>query len=96
MKYFCFLDLDITRIAEPELFKKQNIVQVHYQTFIEDLKTANISQIEETHIMRAFEIKEIKEFCNETGFVLLHSEEWLSRNDPSEETWGVCSILKKK
>ena len=89
-------DLTITRIAEPESLKEQNIVKVHYQTFIEDSKAANIFKIEETHDMRAFEKEEIIEFCNETGFVLIHSEEWLSSFPPSNKTWGVCSILQKK
>jgi SAM-dependent methyltransferase len=89
-------EVAITRIAEPECLKEQNKIKVHYQTFVEDLKTKNISKIEETHVMRAFEKEEIKEFCNETGFILLHSEEWLSSLPPSNETWGVCSILQKK
>ena len=87
--------LAITRIAEPECFRKQNIVKVKYQTFVEDLKSNHISEIKETHEMRAFETEEIIEFANETGFTLLHSEEWLTRHTPSKETWGVCTILQK-
>jgi SAM-dependent methyltransferase len=87
--------LSITRVAEPECFRKQNIVKVKYQTFVEDLKSNRISEIKETHEMRAFETDEIEEFANQTGFTLLHSEEWLTRHTPSKETWGVCTILQK-
>jgi SAM-dependent methyltransferase len=87
--------LAITRIAEPECFREQNIVQVNYQTFVEDLKSNNISEIKETHEMRAFETDEIEEFANQTGFTLLHTEEWLTCHNPSKETWGVCTILQK-
>jgi SAM-dependent methyltransferase len=87
--------LAITRIAEPECFRDQNIVHVNYQTFVEDLKSNYISQIKETHEMRAFETEEIKEFASQTGFTLLHSEEWLTSHTPSKETWGVCTVLKK-
>ena len=88
-------ELKITRIAEPECFREQNIVQVNYQTFVEDLKSKHISEIKETHEMRAFETDEIKEFANQTGFTLLHSEEWLTSHTPSKETWGVCTVLQK-
>jgi len=87
--------LAITRIAEPECFRDQNIVKVNYQTFVEQLESNRISEIKETHEMRAFETKEIKEFASESGFALLHSEEWLTSHTPSKETWGVCTVLKK-
>ena len=87
--------LAITRIAEPECFREQNIVQVNYQTFVEDSTSSHISEIKETHDMRAFETDEIKEFANQTGFTLLHSEEWMTGHTPSKETWGVCTILQK-
>lgn len=87
--------LKITRIAQPECFQKQNIVKVNYQTFVEELKSNYISEIKEKHEMRAFEAEEIEEFADQTGFALLHSEEWLTSHSPSQHTWGVCSTLKK-
>ena len=87
--------LAITRIAEPECFREQNIVHVNYQTFVEDLTSSQISEIKETHEMRAFETDEIEEFAYQTGFTLLHSEEWMTGHTPSKETWGVCTVLKK-
>ena len=87
--------LAITRIAEPECFREQNIVQVNYQTFVEDLNSNHISEIKETHEMRAFETDEIEKFANQNGFTLLHTEEWLTSHTPSKETWGVCAILQK-
>jgi len=89
-------ELKITRIAEPECFQEQNIVKVNYQTFVEDLKSKHISEIKETHEMRAFDGDAIKEFAIQTGFILLHSEEWLTSHAPSKETWGVCTVLQKK
>jgi SAM-dependent methyltransferase len=87
--------LSITRIAEPECLREQNIVKVKYQTFVEDLKNKHISEIKETHEMRAFDTEEIKEFASQTGFSLLHSEEWLTSQTPSKDTWGVCTTLQK-
>ena len=88
--------LAITRIAEPECFREQNIVQVNYQTFVEDLRNNHISEIKETHEMRTLDTGEIREFASQTGFTLLHSEEWLTNERPSKKTWGVCTILQKK
>jgi len=88
-------DLAITRIAEPECLKAQNLVRVNYQTFVEELKNNHISEIKETHEMRAFATEEIKEFASQTGFTLQHSEQWMTRCTPSPDTWGVCSILQK-
>jgi hypothetical protein len=62
---------------------------------VEDLKSKQISEIQETHEMRALETEEIEEFANQTGFTLLHSEEWLTSHTLSKDTWGVCSILQK-
>ena len=87
--------LAITRIAEPKYFREQNIVQVNYQTFVEDLTSSHISEIKETHEMRAFETDEIEEFAYQTGFTLLHSEEWVTGHTSSKETWGVCTVLQK-
>ena len=87
--------LAITRIAEPECFREQNIVKVNYQTFVEDLKSNHISKVKETHEMRAFDTEEIRGFASQTGFTLLHSEEWLTSHTPSKDTWGVCTTLQK-
>ena len=88
-------ELKVTRIAEPQCWEEKNRVDVNYLTFVEDLSTGKISKIEETHEMRAFSLDEINKFITATGFDLLHSEEWLSRQSPSATTWGVCSVLKK-
>lgn len=88
-------ELVITRIAEPQSNREKNLVKVNYQTFIENLKCHTISKIEENHTMRAFTIDLIEFFSKKAGFSLVHSEEWISGNKPSNETWGVCSILKK-
>lgn len=87
--------LAITRIAEPECFQEQNIVKVNYQTFVEDLKSKHISEIKETHEMRAFDLDEITQFSSSTGFKVLQSEAWMTQDSPSPKTWGVCSIVRK-
>ena len=88
-------DLAITRIAEPECFKDKNIVNVHYQTFIENLSTKSISKIEEIHEMRAYNNEEIIQLSTRAGFSPVNTEEWMTSLKPGKNTWGVCSILRK-
>jgi hypothetical protein len=45
--------------------------------------------------MRHFSIPEIHMLASFTGFELLKAEEFLSGNEPSENTWGVNFILRK-
>ena len=88
-------ELKITRIAEPECWENKNRVDVNYLTFVEDLSSGQISKIQETHEMRAFDLGEITQFSCSAGFEILHSEEWMTQLLPSAKTWGVCSILRK-
>ena len=88
-------ELKITRIAEPECWEDKNRVNVNYLTFIEDLSSGKISKIEETHEMRAFDLDEITQFSSSTGFEVLQSEAWITKDSPSPKTWGVCSIVRK-
>ena len=88
-------ELKITRIAEPECWEDANRVNVNYLTFIEDLSSGKISKIEETHEMRAFDLDEITQFSSSTGFEVLQSEAWITKDSPSPKTWGVCSIVRK-
>ncbi len=89
-------NLKITRIAEPICFEEKNLVDVDYLTFVEELPNGKISKIQETHKLKAFDLDEIINFSNSTGFEILHSEEWMSQLPPSQKTWGVCSILRKR
>jgi len=44
--------------------------------------------------MRYFSFPEISLFCSLTGFELVAAEEWLTGNEPNENTWGVCFIAR--
>lgn len=89
-------EINITRIAEPQIHYQQNVVDVNYQVMIEEKATQKITTIYETHPMRHFSIPEIALLAEHTGFELIHTEEFLSSQTPSENTWGVCFILRKK
>ena len=88
-------ELKITRIAEPECCEDKNRVNVNYLTFVEDLSIGQISKIQETHEMRAFDLDEITQFSSSAGFEVIQSEAWVTKESPSSKTWGVCSIVRK-
>jgi SAM-dependent methyltransferase len=87
--------VSITRIAESIIKSNENIVDVNYEIIISEKANNKLQKINETHSMRHFSIPEIKLLCAMTGFELVSTEEWLSGNEPSENSWGVCFILKK-
>jgi SAM-dependent methyltransferase len=86
-------NVEVTRIAEPHIYRNRSTVDVNYQVFIKKKNTKRIEQIKETHKMRYLFLPEIEMYCDKTGFELIHSEEWLTGNEPGECTWGVCFIL---
>ena len=45
--------------------------------------------------MRHFSLPEIKFISKESGFKLIQAEEWITGNEPSDKSWGICLILMK-
>ena len=85
----------ITRIAEPEMILNNNQVNVKYTFYDVNNSSGKLRVTEEIHQMRFFSIPELEYIANQIGFQLLEVEEFLTSNEPSLETWGVCFILKK-
>jgi SAM-dependent methyltransferase len=88
-------ELSIIRIAEPEIHTNNNVVDVNYSILIKNKKTEKLTEFQEKHPMRHFSIPEISLLATLTGFEILKTEEFLTKNQPSENTWGVNFILKK-
>lgn len=89
-------DLAITRIAEPTLHTNANRVDVHYTVLAEHTDTGVLDTFTETHPMRHFSLPELDLFAQAAGFERLTAEEWLTGAPPSEATWGVCLVLRKR
>lgn len=88
--------INITRIAESQMHPNKNMVDVHYEVLVTDSQTGVTTMITETHPMRHFSLPEIELLASFTGFTLLHAEEFLTKKEPGEDTWGVCCMLQKK
>ena len=86
---------EIIRIAEPTVCPNTNTVDVNYTIIINETPHGTINKLFENHPMRHFSLPEIDFLCETHGFQRVRAEEFLTCATPSEETWGVCIILRK-
>ncbi len=87
--------VEITRIAEPVIYPNENRVDVNYTIFAHELATGAMETMKETHPMRHFSFPELDLLAQMSGFSVVGTEEFLTGNPPSEETWGVCLIMQR-
>jgi hypothetical protein len=86
----------ITRIAEPALKSNENIVDVNYEMLIENKYNNSLDVIHECHSMRYFFLPEIEDILSSNGMDLTCAKEWITENEPSDKTWGVCCCAVHK
>jgi hypothetical protein len=86
-------EASLTRIAEPVINWNNNVVDVNYEIYIESM--SKNAKVNEKHSMRHFSLPELELLAEITGFEFKHSEEWLTQEAPSQNTWGVTCIFKK-
>lgn len=85
----------VMRIAKSDLFPEENKVHVNYEVFITDKETGKMTYTKETHPMRFYFTPELKYYLEQSGFQLLHSEQWMTGSIPSTDTWGVTFVAKR-
>jgi SAM-dependent methyltransferase len=88
--------ISVIRIAESTSVFVNNVVNVNFDVHITDKFTQKTETIQESHPMRHFSIPELELLAKLTGFEIIISEEFITGNIPSENTWGLCLILRKK
>lgn len=88
-------DLEIIRIAEPDIFENENRVDVNYTIIARDTASGAVEQISENHRMRHFSLPELDLLAAGSGFERIAAEGFLSGDRPGEATWGVCLVLRK-
>lgn len=86
--------IQVTRIAEPCLYAQKNVVDVHYDIFIEDKDSNEIIHKKELHPMRYFFDTELELICQKVGFSIMNKYEWMSKNNPEFNSWNVVWIVK--
>lgn len=89
-------EISVLRIAESVSDDINNIINVNFELHIKN-KSDNITTIiNEIHPMRHFSIPEIALLAYQTGFEIIHTEEFLTKKQPSKDSWGICFVLRKK
>ena len=86
---------DIIRIAEPQSFVEDNIVEVNYDIIVREKSSGCSNSFSEKHRMRHFSIPEVDLVAERCGFRRVLSEEFLTSLPPSQNTWSVCCCFKK-
>ncbi len=88
-------EIKIIRHCNPEHLLEKSIVKVNYDIQIMDRNGKICESIQETHSMRYFSSQEIRKFAKKAGINIINEEEWLTKNAPSKDTWGVCFVGEK-
>jgi SAM-dependent methyltransferase len=86
----------ILRVAEPEIDTNRNLVTVNYTVLVEDRTSNRWHNFKEAHAMRYFFPPEIALLAAESGFDIVRSEEFFTGTVPSESTWSVAYLLRKR
>ncbi len=88
--------ITVTRIAEPNLIEQRNIVEVHYDIFVQDQISKQIEQLKELHSMRYFFEEELVLIAARKGFKLLKHYEFGTHAPSSINTWSVIYVWHKQ
>ena len=86
--------IKVIRLAEPTLYPQQNLVDVHYDIFIQNKNNEEIIEKKEVHKMRYFFDTELDLICEQVGFEVQEKFKWMCNSSPSLDSWNVVWILK--
>lgn len=89
-------EIKVTRHCNPNHIEEKSIVEVNYDIEILDKSNNHTEKLSEKHSMRYFSIDEVEKFALQAGLKIIHIEEWITGNAPSEKAWGVCFVGVKK
>jgi SAM-dependent methyltransferase len=84
--------LIINRQAIPNIHPLKNRVDVHFDIKITNKKTGKSENIKEIHKMRYLFNPEIEILLKINNLKLLHSEKWLTGDEPGFDSWYVTFI----
>jgi hypothetical protein len=73
-----------------------SVVTVRYTILAESKDDGRLTTLFEEHRMRYFFPSEIDLLAGQAGFEIEWSEEFFTRRLPSEKTWGVAYLLRKR
>lgn len=87
--------IDVARTARPVEDVRRSIVEVHYEIQVTDRTSGASESFREVHVMRHLTEGEVQLLARVSGFEVVQSEEFLTGDEPSSGTWGVCHVLRR-
>lgn len=85
----------IIRTGNPKHMIDKDIVEVNFDINIQNKLTGDEFSFTEDHMMRYFDIDFLSNIMEVFSLKIINAEEWLTKNQPSNKTWGVCIVAKK-
>ena len=89
-------EVEIIRIAEPEIFSNKNQIDVNYTIIERNKDDDSFYKFSEVHSMRHFSLPEIDFIANVHGFEIVEAHDLVTKKIPSEDTWAIFVVLRKK
>jgi len=84
----------LTRIAEPVMHVRENIVDVNYQVFIKSKETGTVEELRERHRMRYLSEPEIELFLSCQNLDIIEASEFMTRKSLDLHTWNACVVAR--
>jgi predicted TPR repeat methyltransferase len=95
LKSFENNDILVERSSKSVMDLQNNTIDVHFDIQINQKNSGEHAFLQENHMMRHFSIPEIKMLASLTGFEVLKSEELITKQEPSLDTWAITFVLQK-
>ncbi|MBO7645169.1 MAG: class I SAM-dependent methyltransferase [Alphaproteobacteria bacterium] len=90
-------NVHIKRFCHSNHVPQKSLVEVNYKIDITNKKDGTKSALKEKHFMRYYSKDELEKFASSCGIQIVRAEEFVTKNKPSINTWGVCFVgIKEK
>jgi len=89
-------NIDVLRVAEPQIRCNENIVDVNYKIEVTEKANNQISVFSEKHSMRYLFLPELTKILNDLNIEILDSLTWMSDDELSLNSWQGAIIARKK
>jgi SAM-dependent methyltransferase len=88
-------ELLVKRIAIPVIYPSKNLVDVNFNITVINKDSGNKQTFDELHQMRYLFEPEMELILRDNNFNIIKTEEWMTGNNPSFDTWYVTFICEK-
>jgi SAM-dependent methyltransferase len=89
-------DLEVTRLAEPEVRSALNQVVVNYHVFLKNRHTGEVSEVREAHPMRYLFLPELELLLQGSDFELVNSGAWCTDRPAGTDSWYVHAVARRR